>query len=125
MQTSFGPGYRCPARNPRSTTFNSGKWPIARAVISLDAPGNTAFNRYFAPVAAYGLGLNEWRGSFPDDNGSAPPNVMCNPTDTPITVSDTTWLPHQVTFHPGQQDERSVIRWTSPFNGPAHLAAVF
>ena len=89
------------------------------------APGSASFNPYTTPFAAYGLGLDEWRGAFPDDNGSAPPNVIYNPTDTAITVSDTTWLPHQVTFHPGAQDERSVIRWTASFTGPASLSAAF
>lgn len=89
------------------------------------SPSNSVFNLYPTHVAAYGLALNEWRGPFSNDNGSAPPDVICNPTDAPITVSDTTWLPHQITFHPGQQGERSVIRWTSPFDGPASLAAAF
>ena len=89
------------------------------------SPGNSVLNLYPTHVAAFGLTLNEWRGLFPDDNGSAPPDVIFNPTDSPITVSDTTWLPRQVTFHPGEQNERSVIRWKSPFTGPASLAAAF
>ena len=89
------------------------------------APGSTVFNPYTTSFAAFGLSLNEWRGAFPDNNGSAPPNVTFNSTDTPITVSDTTWLPHQVTFHPGEHDERSVIRWISPLAGPASLTAAF
>lgn len=88
-------------------------------------PGSSVFNSYATPFAAFGLSLNEWRGPFPDNNGSAPPNVMFNPTGNPITVSDTTWLPHQVTFHPGEHDERSVIRWTSPLAGAASLASMF
>ena len=86
---------------------------------------SSVFNLYPTPFAAYGLSLNEWRGSFPDDNGTAPPDVVKNPTGAPITVSDTTWLPHQVTFHPGQNGERSVIRWISPVAGTARLAAAF
>jgi hypothetical protein len=89
------------------------------------APSNSIFNLYPTHVAAYGLGLDEWHGPFQNDNGTSPPDVVSNPTDAPFTVSDTTWLPHQITFHPGEQGERSVIRWTSPFAGPASLAAVF
>jgi len=86
---------------------------------------NNVFNLYTEPFAAYGLALQEWRGSFPSNDGSAPPDVICNPTDSPITVSDTTWLPHQVTFHPGQQGEQSVVRWTSSLAGTIELKAAF
>ena len=88
-------------------------------------PGSTTFNLYTTSFSAFGLSLNEWRGPFPDNNGSAPPDVMFNPAVTPITVSDTTWLPRQVTFHPGEQGERSVIRWTSPLAGAASLTSAF
>jgi hypothetical protein len=88
-------------------------------------PSNSVFYLYSTPGAAYGLGLNEWHGPFRSDNGASPPDVICNPTDAPITVSDTTWLPLRITFHPGEQGERSVIRWTAPFAGPASLAAAF
>lgn len=88
-------------------------------------PETNVFNPYGTSFAAFGLNLDEWRGPFLDDNGSAPPNVICNPTDTPITVSDTTWMPHQVTFHPGQNGERSVVRWTSPMAGTADLVTAF
>jgi len=89
------------------------------------APSNSVFDLHPTHVAAYGLSLNEWHGPFQNDNGTLPPDVVSNPTDVPITVSDTTWLPHQITFHPGEQGERSVIRWTSPIAGPANLVAVF
>ena len=88
-------------------------------------PGSTVFNPYTTSFTAFGLSLNEWRGPFPDNNGSAPPDVIFNPAVTPITVSDTTWLPRQVTFHPGEQGERSVVRWTSPLTGSAGLASAF
>jgi serine/threonine protein kinase len=83
---------------------------------------NSVFNLY---SISDGLSLNEWHGPFQNDNGITPPNVICNPTDEPITVSDTTWLPHQITFHPGAHGERSVIRWTSLFKGMASLDAAF
>ena len=83
---------------------------------------NSVFNLY---SIANRLSLNEWHGPFQTDNGISPPNVISNPTDEPITVSDTTWLPHHVTFHPGAQGERSVIRWTSPIKATASLDAVF
>lgn len=84
---------------------------------------SNVFQLYSTPFAAYGLALQEWRGVFPSNDGSAPPDVICNPTDSAITVNDTTWLPHQVTFHPGQNGELSVIRWTSPLAGTIKLAA--
>ncbi|MBI4578537.1 MAG: PEP-CTERM sorting domain-containing protein [Planctomycetes bacterium] len=87
--------------------------------------GNTTFTPYTTSFAAFGLNLNEWRGPFPDYNGSAPPDVMFNPTGNPITVETTTWLPNRVTFHPGEHGERSVIRWTSPLAGPGGLTAAF
>ena len=89
------------------------------------APDSTVFKIYTSPFNAHGLELNAWRGGGVGDGGSAPPHVIRNPTDIPLTASDTTWLPHEVTFHPGQQNERSVVRWTSPFTGPISLAAVF
>ena len=88
-------------------------------------PDSSFFHPYTMPSAAAGLSLNEWRSFSPEDNGTAPPDVIKNPTDTPITVSDTMWLPHQVTFHPGQNGERSVIRWTSPVTGTARLFSAF
>jgi len=108
-----------------ATDYSGAQNPRGAWAFGWMAPSNNVFNPYATPVAAYGLSLNEWRGPFPSDNGSAPPNVILNPTDAAITVSDTTWLPHQVTFHPGEQGERSVIRWTSPLTGRASLAAAF
>lgn len=84
---------------------------------------SNGFNLYTFSGTAFGLPLEEWRGPFPNDNGSSPPNVIRNPTDLPITVSDTTWLPHRVTFHPGHQGEQSVIRWTSPLTGEVRVEA--
>lgn len=86
---------------------------------------NSVFFPYSTQFAAYGLALKEWRGTFPSNDGSAPPDVMLNPTDAAIIVSDTTWLPHQVTFHPGKNGEQSVIRWTSPLAGTVRLEAAF
>jgi hypothetical protein len=86
------------------------------------AASNSVFNLY---GTAHDFSLNEWHGPFPNDNDTSPPDVISNPADIPFTVSDTTWLPRQITFHPGPQGERSVIRWTSPFAGPASLAAAF
>jgi len=108
-----------------ASDFSASQNPNGAWSLGWMAPGSTAFNLYTTPFAAFGLSLNEWRGLFPDNNGSAPPDVMFNPTDTPITVSDTTWLPHQITFHPGEQGERSVVRWTSSLTGSASLASAF
>ena len=105
--------------------FSANKNPNGAWSFGWMARGNSNFNLYPTHVAAYGLSLNEWHGPFQNDNGTSPPDVVSNPTDAPITVSDTTWLPHQITFHPGPQGERSVIRWTAPVAGPASLVAVF
>ncbi len=105
--------------------FSASQNPNGTWSLGWMAPGSSVFNPYTTPFAAFGLSLNEWRGPFRDNGGAAPPDVFFNPTDTPITVGATTWLPHQVAFHPGEQDERSVIRWTSPLVGPASLAAAF
>jgi hypothetical protein len=105
--------------------FSASQNPSADWAFGWMSPGDDAFHPYTIPFAAYGLGLKEWRGPFLDDNGSAPPDIICNPTDTAITVSDTTWLPHQVTFHPGQNGERGVVRWISPVTGLASLEAEF
>ena len=108
-----------------ASDFSAAQNPQGAWAFGWMAPGSNTFNLYGTSVASYGLNLNEWRGPFPSDNGSAPPNVVLNPTDAPITVSDTTWLPQRVTFHPGQHDERSVIRWTSPVSGAATLTTTF
>lgn len=89
------------------------------------AASNSDFNLYPTHVAAYGLSLNEWHGPFKNNDGTSPPDVVFNSTDDLIIVSDTTWLPHQITFHPGEQGERSVVRWTSPLDGLVSLVAAF
>jgi hypothetical protein len=73
------------------------------------------------------FGFPEWTGDFSPDPGhpTTQPDVLLNNTVNAFTVSDTTFQPHGLTCHPGPNNERSVVRWTSPVSGPIHLSAAF
>jgi len=61
-----------------------------------------------------------WRGN--GDN----PAVICNTGKTVLhPANSVTILPGQLGFHPGQQGERSVIRWTSPRSGRFQIKGQF
>ena len=89
------------------------------------APSGDLFHRYLNSGDPHELGLVEWREPASGNNPSGGANVIYNPTDVPTSVSDTTWGPRQVTFHPGERGQRSVIRWASPLTGTIRLTAGF
>jgi hypothetical protein len=76
---------------------------------------------YFEVVSG-GLydGLQSWRMS----PGGAPA-VEHNPTTHVITDGHEWREPGETTFHPGPNNERSVVRFTAPATGTYHVTAVF
>lgn len=66
-------------------------------------------------------GVDYWgTGSF-----LTPPEVFHNGTSSVVHVSTITLQPGQLAFHPGPQDQYSVIRFTSPVAGAFDLSSSF
>jgi hypothetical protein len=68
-------------------------------------------------------GLYDWgtAPSCPQPN----PRLGYNPTNASITPETATAPAHTIYFHPGPQDQNSVLRWTAPASGNYHVKAVF
>ena len=70
--------------------------------------------------------LKEWTGPFPrDPNLFTVPCVLLNDSDTPVAAANNTFQAHRLTAHPGPNNERSVVRWTSPASGPVDITSAF
>jgi len=65
-------------------------------------------------------GLRIWPKVSPTE-----PWVALNPTKETIRALGITWPPGHLAFHPGPQNEFSVVRWTAPAAGDAEVAATF
>jgi hypothetical protein len=103
-----------PVKNPGGA-WSYGWMPAGSEDFTLYANARTPF------------GFPEWTGDFSPDPGhpTTQPNVLVNNTESAFKVSDTDFQPHRVTCHPGPNNERSVVRWTSPYSGPIQLSAAF
>jgi hypothetical protein len=53
------------------------------------------------------------------------PNVTHNGTDQVLTVGTVQWQPGQMLFHPGQNGQYSIVRWTAPADGIIAIRAGF
>ncbi len=82
----------------RLVILNSGRWNFADSVAGIEA----------------------WQNSDRVD-----PCVNFNGTTQPISGLGITWAPKQLAFHPGQNGEYAVVRWTAPADDTAEVCAVF
>jgi hypothetical protein len=69
-------------------------------------------------------GLYDW-GTAPVCGQTNPPSVAYNSTDATFTSGSVTVPAHTIWFHPGPQDQNSVLRWTAPASGNYQVKAVF
>jgi hypothetical protein len=102
------------------------------------------FSRTTNPGGAWSYGWSSSRGSefhlYPhhylgtggSDSWDEPaivalgaPAVAHNGTGSPISALGRQFLPGQTIFHPGQNGENSVIRWTAPVAGQIDISAAF
>jgi len=67
-------------------------------------------------------GLELWQATA---GSNTTPNVVHNPTAGTIVFASTSFLPGQVSLHPGPNNEYSVIRFTAPTTGTYSLATSF
>lgn len=82
----------------RLVILNSGRWNFADSVAGIEA----------------------WQN--PD---RVDPCVNFNGTTQPISGLGITWAPKQLAFHPGQNGEYAVVRWTAPSEDTAEVFVVF
>ncbi len=82
----------------RLVILNSGRWNFADSVAGIEA----------------------WQNSDRVD-----PCVNFNPTSQPISGLGITWAPKQLAFHPGQNGEYAVVRWTAPSDDAVEVDAFF
>ncbi|HUP81562.1 MAG TPA: putative Ig domain-containing protein, partial [Pirellula sp.] len=62
----------------------------------------------------------------PSKPNAGAPGVAYNVTTQPFSLGGgVIWQPGQLSFHPGADNERSVVRWTAPSAGSIEIAAVF
>jgi hypothetical protein len=62
-----------------------------------------------------------WHRFLGDDT----PNFQHNSTGGQVECGCCTWQPHELTFHPGPDGERSVLRWTAPSAGTYTIDVTF
>ncbi|MCA9192062.1 MAG: hypothetical protein KDB03_09875 [Planctomycetales bacterium] len=69
-------------------------------------------------------GLDVW--DDPAIISAGAPSVAHNGTDQVIHSNlNIIWQPGQLSFHPGQLGQQSVVRWTAPITGSVQIAATF
>jgi hypothetical protein len=73
------------------------------------------------PISA---GLYDW-GTALSCGQTNPPGVAYNSTDATFTGGTVTVPAHTIWFHPGPQNQNSVLRWTAPASGNYQVKAVF
>ncbi len=73
---------------------------------------------------ASGAGIDYWNGSGGVGLNS-PPFVLHNGTNQAISIGSIIVQAGQLAFHPGQQDQYSIIRFTSPVAGTFSLVSSF
>jgi hypothetical protein len=78
-----------------------------------------AFNAYSLTTVVNTIDF--WHLNGPNQT----PNVGYNPNPGSVTFASTTFLPGQVTAHPGSNHELSVIRFTAPNSGFYQLTSDF
>lgn len=79
-----------------------------------------AFSLYNVPTTL-GTGLNYWTpGSLGVD-----PNLLHNPSASPVAAFDFIVQPGQAAFHPGPSGQFSVFRWIAPSDGLYSIQADF
>jgi hypothetical protein len=66
------------------------------------------------------VGIKVWRQVDRDN-----PCVTFNDTDHVIKALGITWQPGQIAFHPGQNGEYAVVRWTAPADDKVEFSGVF
>lgn len=67
-------------------------------------------------------GIMTWcTDSNPDYKGC----VNGNTTGSPVDISGMYWQPYGMTFHPGPQDQKAIIRWTAPYAASVYVTASF
>ncbi len=98
----------------------NGQWRYGWAAAI--APGYT-FTLYngtavSSSIGVAGLELHRWNGSDP--------SVSRNPFGVDVaSLTGAVWPLHTCGFHPGQNGQYSIFRWTAPRNGVYKIAATF
>ncbi len=88
-----------------------------------------AFQLYTQQIGSIS-GLYDWTTApcVPPDDPHRVPALIYNSTDasiTPVPPGSVTFPAHALSFHPGPQDQYSVLRFTAPASGNYQVQAVF
>jgi len=85
-----------------------------------------AFQLYTQSIPFTGVGTGVWAWAYNSTCAQgSPPALGYNLTNTPITEGSFTLPAHEVWFHPGPEDQNSVLRFTAPATGNYKIQAVF